>query len=159
MQNCLSSLQTVLPPITYRCSVSLASSFYANSVILCLCYSSPTALYCMEHTYSLVWHMFFHLSSRSVIWMVAVASLFSAEGTRIGRPTRPHAASLFGIITICKFRWICRVYAKIFEFLVPFMWHTNKCFCLGIRELRKLILLTLRFHSLLKETPDNLIAG
>lgn len=33
---------------------------------------------------------------------------------------------------------ICRVYAKIFEFLLPFM-AVYKCFCLEISELRKLI--------------------
>lgn len=34
---------------------------------------------------------------------------------------------------------ICRVYAKMLEFLVPFMYHTNECFCLDFFVLRKLL--------------------
>lgn len=108
-------------------------TFYANSLILSSLSVVPQALDCMQHTCRLVWHMFCSLSSSSVE-RITGGRFFFPSGTLPPCLVLLRYANSENLPCLCK---------NTGFFRGPFMWHTSGCFCLGILELRKLILFTL----------------
>lgn len=109
-----------LPPWNFLCKYT---------IILCLCFSSlqlPSAssIYSASSgTCFLFWRPYSWLPSRSsFLSKRLIRHLFLNHLLIVSWP-------FSSFITWCKFREFVMLIQKVFEFLLLFTWHTNKCFC------------------------------